>query len=669
MPTVKVRRPGARALTPSLVALLLPMTLALHGCGDDPARPNGENCNDDADCQSDLCLASLCVDPAGDEDGDGLENAREVALGTNGASADTDADGVPDGDEVGAALNAPLDFDGDGLIDAIESRTADADGDCLVDERDPDDTTSAGAELLADNGCCCDGKCSVTGWDTEASCAGGILTCTRPQPDRDADGIADRCDAAAFEIPFDEVGPRCAAACARIAEDCGRPREGCETECAALTVDEGLWVANYLCEAEGCDAGACFGDNAGFPEPDGCTTGCDGLLGCGAGELFGVTDATGCRLACAAASTTDDGFAAQVACLGGLAGVEGCTALDVTACFESADVCGQACARLSPGHERACAASAPIFASFADAGTCREACRALSGTGQARFFGCVAGSGCSAPEVDCTAVGAETDGYCAEACGAMTAACGFENPVDPLLCQAICEGFRPHVPWSSSSAAAACLTEKASGCAEGIGPALGTLLECMAQTSPNCADYCAFAASCSEQSDPNCRAFCTIVELEQPERIAATASCVEGLESCEGLLACFAIQPAAVCQPGCAQRLECDPGAFETGAACVQSCAQGMGLVGTGFGRWVCEAVDSGCDTGCAGLTAATPSAECIAACVGTDACHAWAYGLCEQACMGLETEFGGALDVECLPEALGPLCDLAGARAACVSE
>ncbi len=279
------------------------------------------------------------------------------------------------------------------------------------------------------------------------------------------------------------------------------------------------------------------------------------------------------------------------------------------------------------------------------------------------------GRRCSAPEADCTAIAAETDGYCAEACGALSTACGFENPVDPLLCQAICEGFRPHVPWSSAATAATCLADKATACAEGIGPALGVLLECMAQTSPNCEDYCTFAEGCTEQSDPNCRPFCTIVELEQPERIAATAACVDGLSSCEGLLGCFAIQPAALCQPGCAQRLTCDPGAFETGAACVQSCAQGMGLTGTGFGRWVCEAVDGGCDTGCAGLTAAAPSAECIAACVGTAACHAWAYGLCEQACMGLETEFGAALDMACLPEALGPLCDLPAARTACVTE
>lgn len=61
------------------------------------------------------------VDPAGDEDLDGLDNRRERALGTDLFRADTDSDRVPDSDEVNAGLD-PLraDTDGDGVSDWIE---------------------------------------------------------------------------------------------------------------------------------------------------------------------------------------------------------------------------------------------------------------------------------------------------------------------------------------------------------------------------------------------------------------------------------------------------------------------------------------------------------------------------------------------------------------------
>lgn len=67
---------------------------------------------------------------ADDSDGDTIVDLDEIANGTDPLSTDTDGDGKGDLEEGTA------DFDGDGLIDAIESSTADADNDGLVDEKD-----------------------------------------------------------------------------------------------------------------------------------------------------------------------------------------------------------------------------------------------------------------------------------------------------------------------------------------------------------------------------------------------------------------------------------------------------------------------------------------------------------------------------------------------------
>ena len=98
----------------------------------------GDFCSDDKDCEMGLCFESQCLDPDGDEDGDGLKNGVEKhKLGTDPTKADTDGDGVNDYDELGGDINSPADDDGDGIINALESSKADADKDCLPDQIDP----------------------------------------------------------------------------------------------------------------------------------------------------------------------------------------------------------------------------------------------------------------------------------------------------------------------------------------------------------------------------------------------------------------------------------------------------------------------------------------------------------------------------------------------------
>jgi gliding motility-associated-like protein/uncharacterized repeat protein (TIGR01451 family) len=72
-----------------------------------------------------------------DDDGDGLFGGEEATLGTDPANPDTDGDGIDDGVEVGPNVDAPLDEDADGIIDALESNILDADNDGVVDQEDP----------------------------------------------------------------------------------------------------------------------------------------------------------------------------------------------------------------------------------------------------------------------------------------------------------------------------------------------------------------------------------------------------------------------------------------------------------------------------------------------------------------------------------------------------
>ncbi len=74
--------------------------------------------------------------PPVDSDGDGLPDTLEISLGTDPNNRDSDGDGKDDGAEIGADHAAPLNSDGDDIIDALDSATADADGDGVMDEQD-----------------------------------------------------------------------------------------------------------------------------------------------------------------------------------------------------------------------------------------------------------------------------------------------------------------------------------------------------------------------------------------------------------------------------------------------------------------------------------------------------------------------------------------------------
>ncbi|MGB0592607.1 MAG: thrombospondin type 3 repeat-containing protein, partial [Myxococcota bacterium] len=192
------------------VGLVIWLGATLWGCSAEPFVPRtaGEACSASSECADSLCYESQCLDPARDDDNDGLTNAIEGQLGTDPLSADTDGDGLPDKIEVGTDIANPLNEDGDDFIDAVESNLVDTDGtpDCLVDQKDnPDLPPPEDKAALYNIGCCCGAPCdelgvSVNNEETECvfSEVDGVtmevLACVTDEPDSDGDGVKDSCD-------------------------------------------------------------------------------------------------------------------------------------------------------------------------------------------------------------------------------------------------------------------------------------------------------------------------------------------------------------------------------------------------------------------------------------------------------------------------------------------
>ena len=118
-----------------------------------------------------------------DMDGDGVLNVDEVLAGTDPNNPDTDGDGENDLIEIGANPSVPLDTDGDGIIDALDSSILDTDGDGVFNEQDPANTDPCIPNPNSPN-CDLDGD----GLTTSQENANG----TNPSnPDTDGDGIND----------------------------------------------------------------------------------------------------------------------------------------------------------------------------------------------------------------------------------------------------------------------------------------------------------------------------------------------------------------------------------------------------------------------------------------------------------------------------------------------
>jgi hypothetical protein len=113
-------------------------------------------------------------DGALDPDQDGLTNTQEFAAGTNPTRADSDVDGIPDGVEVGPNPNNPLNTDGNGPIDALDT---DSDDDGTLDGADNCRTLANADQANADQdatGDACDADDDGDGRaDAQDNCPGG----------------------------------------------------------------------------------------------------------------------------------------------------------------------------------------------------------------------------------------------------------------------------------------------------------------------------------------------------------------------------------------------------------------------------------------------------------------------------------------------------------------
>lgn len=223
----------AWALT-GFIAVVLSGTVA--GCVSDVKIGLGGACKKNADCTTGLCHYATCLDPNGDDDGDGLDNLSEQIAKTSPFLADTDEDGIHDAIEVGPDLKNPLDSDGDGLSDAVESRNKDTDKDCVPDDQDPNNLTKETIDEAKMILCKVDGVCSDHVDLIAASCVDGLLVCDMggvPDYEGDnelfCDGIDGDCDEQVdedFSVDGKIVGESCP------------PPTGCQTGVVVCASDQ-----------------------------------------------------------------------------------------------------------------------------------------------------------------------------------------------------------------------------------------------------------------------------------------------------------------------------------------------------------------------------------------------------------------------------------------------
>ena len=698
----------------SLLALpALALLALLAGCPADK-KPGviGASCSADTQCSSGLCLATTCVDPEGDDDGDGLVNRIEGALGTNPFLVDTDDDGVSDADEV-LDVSSPADEDGDGKNDAVESTTADSDRDCIPDQRDPrDDVQEADVVEVADLACCCEGRCSAHGHTVTAECnlindgKDRELVCSPAQVDSDDDGVPDLCDddadnddivnsvdncpatpnADQADTDGDGLGDACDnsddrelhftdAEIAQYCDDACIDIDGCGSaaplvaDCAATCVQQvtadGWWLASYACAADTCDA-SCLG-TAPMEEDTTCRAACGTIIDCDLSDQLGAPFALTrdyCRAQCTGTSGTAE-VQAVIACLAAAAPIGGeCDVISAFACLPDVDLCGAVCDRL--GQQDACPPGAAIYTSWPDEAACRADCEALAPFERVALIGCGGPRGCGDVATACATLPSTVPAGCADVCDAYFAQC----PQNPLpghpFCDAICAGALATIPWADPSTAATCITEATVCDQQDSGPAL--LSTCLGGVAPDCAAGCSELEPCASAAGvalpENCAAGCTTQLLQDPEEMTPILECIAAASTCTDKLACIPKNfDDEACGAACDKRAACQALVDTTPAQCVSACIDATGSAQGVRAQAVCAALGTCEMLGECDALAQTPiPTACETACQGTaTACSD--RGDCREACLGIITAFmQSGVTADCAVSALGPSCDYAAA-------
>jgi len=691
----------------TLPALLLSVTVAACPADDKPLSI-GSACVSDGQCSSGLCLVETCVDPEKDDDGDDLVNRIEGALGTNPFLADSDGDGVSDRDEVVDA-NTPADEDGDGKNDAVESATADADLDCVPDQRDPqDDVQESDVQKIADLACCCEGRCSEHGHDVSAECRliedgkARELVCTPAQVDSDDDGVADLCDddsdndgiadaddncrTVANEDQGDVDGDGLGDACddvdnrqlyfteAEITTYCEHTC-GAIASCSASTVlvpncaascedqvgTDGWWLANYGCVADSCDA-ECLGE-APLPEAGVCPAACDVLIGCGLGWAFETpfeVTRDYCRARCTAIAG-DDEAGAIVSCLAEVPhGAGECDLFAAYACLPDMSPCEATCDRLRA--DGGCDAGTPIYDSWPDRDACLADCTALDPYAQVALIGCGGPRGCADIASACEDLPTRAPDSCGPVCDAYFSRCP-DNPLPAAeFCDAICAAAAATIPWLDPDAAAACLAA-ADACDDpDDGP--GLLITCLTGVAPRCADVCDTISTCADEiggsAPEDCEPGCTSQLLTFPDQLEPILTCVEDAASCGEKLACIPRDlDEQLCSDACGKRAECGTLGDTTQEQCVSDCLDtgGNTAVDVCLALTSCELIQD-----CEAQAQLQVPGTCVEACAADgDLCSE--RGDCELTCQGvvgaLQTQ---GISAQCAADSLGARCEYANA-------
>ena len=106
----------------------------------------GSNVNKPVDTDGDGTIDALDTD----DDNDGILTALESKFSSDPLSVDSDGDGINDKDELGKDLDNPVDTDGDGIIDLVDASNDTADTKAETTPAEPEQVNAAADEVTVD---------------------------------------------------------------------------------------------------------------------------------------------------------------------------------------------------------------------------------------------------------------------------------------------------------------------------------------------------------------------------------------------------------------------------------------------------------------------------------------------------------------------------------------